>query len=143
VDTSAIRLETIATRTRRGPDSPPDIAPVLHQTSTFRAIDDASFVAMAATPRHSAYYTRDGNPTVAEAEGLIAALEGAEACLLPASGMGAMSTAVLGLTRQGDHVVAQRSHYMGTTQLMTEVLPRFGIDMRCSAPSPTLSPPGC
>lgn len=56
-------------------------------------------------------------------------LEGAEACLLTASGMGAMSTAVLALTRQGDHVVAQRSHYMGTTQLMSEVLPRFGVEV--------------
>src|SRR5262249_26877146 len=62
-------------------------------------------------------------------ESLIASLEGAESCLLTASGMGAMSTAVLGLVRQGDHVVAQRTHYMGTTQLLSEVLPRFGIQV--------------
>jgi len=125
----SIKVDTLLTRTERAPGSPPDIAPVLHQTSTFRAIDDASFIEMALTPRHSGYYTRDGNPTVAEAEGLIAALEGAESCLLTASGMGAMSTAILGLVRQGDNVVAQRSHYMGTTQLMAEVLPRFGVDV--------------
>ncbi len=129
MDTHSIRFETIVTRTNRGLGSLPDVAPALHQTSTFRAIDDASFVAMASTPRHSEYYTRDGNPTVADTERLIASLEAAEACLLTASGMGAMSTAVLGLTRQGDHVVAQRSHYMGTTQLMSEVLPRFGIEV--------------
>jgi cystathionine beta-lyase/cystathionine gamma-synthase len=123
------RVDTLLTRTERAAGSPSDIAPVLHQTATFRAIDDASFVEMASTPRHSGYYTRDGNPTVAEAEGLIAALEGAESCLLTASGMGAMSTSVLGLVRQGDHVVAQRSHYMGTTQLMSEVLPRFGVEV--------------
>ena len=40
-----------------------------------------------------------------------------------------MSTAVLGLVSQGDHVVAQRTHYMGTTQLLTEVLPRFGVEV--------------
>src|SRR5689334_13035872 len=125
----AVRIDTLLARTERTPGAPLDIAPVLHQTSTFRAIDDASFIEMASTPRHSGYYTRDGNPTVAEAEALIAALEGAESCLLTASGMGAMSTAVLGLVRQGDHVVAQRSHYMGTTQLMTEVLPRFGVEV--------------
>ena len=118
------RVDTLLTHTERTPGSASDIAPVLHQTSTFRAIDDASFIEMASTPRHSGYYTRDGNPTVAEVEGLIATLEGAESCLLTASGMGAMSTSVLGLIRQGDHVVAQRSHYMGTTQLMSEVLPR-------------------
>lgn len=124
-----VQMETMVTRTPCGPGSPPDIAPVLHQTSTFRACDDASFITMASTPRHSTYYTRDGNPTVAQVEELIAMLEGAEACLLTASGMGAMSTAVLALTRQGDHVVAQRSHYMGTTQLMSEVLPRFGVEV--------------
>jgi cystathionine beta-lyase/cystathionine gamma-synthase len=104
-----------------------DIAPALHQTSTFRAFDDASFVEMATMPRHETYYTRDGNPTVGAAEKLLASLEGAQGCLLTASGMGAMSTSVLGLLREGDEVIAQRVHYMGTTQLLTEVLPRFGI----------------
>ncbi len=125
----ALRMDTLLAHSRPAGGAPTDIAPVLHQTSTFRAIDDASFIEMASTPRHTGYYTRDGNPTVAEAERLLAALEGAEACLLTSSGMGAMSTTVLGLVRQGDHVVAQRSHYMGTTQLMTEVLARFGVEV--------------
>jgi cystathionine beta-lyase/cystathionine gamma-synthase len=129
MDTHAVWLDTLVTRTDRAPGAPAAVAPVLHQTATFRAADDASFLEMASTPRHSAYYTRDGNPTISNVESLIAALEGAESCLLTASGMGAMSTAVLGLVRQGDHVVAQRTHYMGTTQLLTEVLPRFGVDV--------------
>jgi cystathionine beta-lyase/cystathionine gamma-synthase len=127
VGINAMHRETLLTRTDRAPGAPPDVAPVLHQTATFRAADDVVFRDMATTPRHTAYYTRDGNPTIADAEQLIAALEGAESCLLTASGMGAISTAVLSLVGQGDHVVAQRSHYMGTTQLLTEVLPRFGI----------------
>ena len=122
MDTDAVRLDTLVTRTDRAPGSLPDVAPALHQTATFRATDDATFLKMSTTPRHDAYYTRDGNPTISDVEALIAALEGAETCLLTASGMGAMSTAVLGLVRQGDHVVAQRSHYMGTTQLLGEVL---------------------
>ena len=129
MDTDAVRLDTLVTRTDRAPGSLPDVAPALHQTATFRATDDATFLKMSTTPRHDAYYTRDGNPTISDVEALIAALEGAETCLLTASGMGAMSTAVLGLVRQGDHVVAQRSHYMGTTQLLGEVLPRFGIEV--------------
>ena len=129
MDTHAFRLDTLLTRTDRAAGSPADVAPVLHQTATFRASDDATFLQMASTPRHVAYYTRDGNPTISDVESLIAALEGAESCLLTASGMGAMSTAVLGLVRQGDHVVAQRTHYMGTTQLLSEVLPRFGVEV--------------
>jgi cystathionine gamma-lyase len=125
----AIRLETTLTGAERGPGALPDIAPALHQTASFRAFDDAAFADMASTSRHSGYYTRDGNPTLAQVECLIASLEGAESCLLTASGMGAMSTTVLGLVSQGDHVVAQRTHYMGTSQLLTEVLPRFGIEV--------------
>jgi cystathionine beta-lyase/cystathionine gamma-synthase len=129
VDTHAVRLDTLVTRTDRAPGSLPDVAPTLHQTATFRAADDAAFLEMATTPRHASYYTRDGNPTIASVESLIATLEGAESCLLTASGMSAMSTAVLGLVRQGDHVVAQRTHYMGTAQLLSEVLPRFGVEV--------------
>lgn len=129
MDTPAVRMDTLVTRTDRAPGSLPDVAPALHQTATFRAADDASFLEMASTPRHDTYYTRDGNPTISNVESLIAALEGAESCLLTASGMGAISTAVLGLVRQGDHVIAQRTHYMGTTQLLSEVLPRFGIEV--------------
>jgi cystathionine beta-lyase/cystathionine gamma-synthase len=129
VDIHAVRLDTLVTRTDRAPGSLPDVAPALHQTATFRAADDATFLEMATTPRHDTYYTRDGNPTISDVESLIAALEGGESCLLTASGMGAMSTAVLGLVCQGDHVVAQRTHYMGTTQLLGEVLPRFGVEV--------------
>ncbi len=129
MDAHADRFDTLVTRTSRVPGAPPDVAPVLHQTATFRADDDAAFLKMASTPRHPGYYTRDGNPTVADVESLIAALEGAESCLLTASGMGAMSTAVFALVGQGDHVVAQRTHYMGTTQLLSEVLPRFGVQV--------------
>ncbi len=129
MDIHAVRVDTLLTRTNRAPGSLPDVAPALHQTATFRAADDASFLEMASTPRHNSYYTRDGNPTIADAESLIAALEGAASGLLTASGMGAMSTAVLGLVQQGDHVVAQRTHYMGTTQLLGELLPRFGVEV--------------
>jgi cystathionine beta-lyase/cystathionine gamma-synthase len=127
MDHQTVRPDTRVTRTDRGMLS--DIAPALHQTSTFRAVDDEAFLEMAKTPRHASYYTRDGNPTTAAAESMIAALECAQSCLLTASGMGAMSTAILGILRQGDHIIAQRTHYMGTTQLLSEVLPRFGIDV--------------
>ena len=130
-----VRLETLLTRTDQGPGSLSDVAPALHQTATFRAADDATFLEMANTPRHNAYYTRDGNPTISNVESLIASLEGAESCLLTASGMAAISTAVLGIVRQGDHVVAQRCHYMGTTQLLDEVLPRFGIEVSVVDPT--------
>jgi cystathionine beta-lyase/cystathionine gamma-synthase len=129
MDHDSFRLDTRLTRTHGGPGTLFDVAPALHQTTTFRAPDDEAFREMATTPRHATYYTRDGNPTTAAAESMIASLERAESCLVTASGMGAMSAAILGIARQGDHVVAQRSHYMGTTQLLREVLPRFGVEV--------------
>jgi methionine-gamma-lyase len=82
---------------------------------------------MATQPRHSRYYTRYGNPTLERAETIIAQLEGAEAALVTGSGMGAITTTILALVQSGDHIVAQRNHYMGTTKLLTEILPRFGM----------------
>jgi len=103
------------------------IAPPIYQTTTFRAGSADEFAEMATQPHHSSYYTRYGNPTLARAEAVLAQLEGAEAALVTASGMGAISTAVLALVQSGDHLVAQRNHYMGTTKLLTEMLPKFGV----------------
>jgi len=103
------------------------IAPPIHQSSTFRAASAADFATMATEPRHARYYTRYGNPTLERVEKVIAALEGAEAALVTASGMGAITTTVLTLVQAGDHIIAQRNHYMGTTKLLTELLPRFGV----------------
>ena len=108
-------------------DADSAVAPPLYQSSSFRAASQEDFNAMSATPRHDRYYTRDGNPTFSRVERLIAGLEGAEAALLTASGMGAISATILTLVSQGDHVIAQKTHYMGTAQLLAQFLPRFGI----------------
>src|SRR5690606_27195863 len=49
---------------------------------------------------------------------------------MTASGMGAISAVALGLLKAGDLAVGQTSHYMGTTKLFTELLPRFGVRTR-------------
>ena len=103
------------------------IAPPIYQTTTFRAGSADEFAEMATQPHPPSYYTRYGNPTLARAETVLAQLEGAEAALVTASGMGAITTAVLALVQSGDHIVAQRNHYMGTTKLLTDVLPKFGV----------------
>jgi cystathionine gamma-lyase len=105
-----------------------DVAPPLHLTSTFAAESAADFAEMATRARHPGYYTRYGNPTVARAEEVIATLEGAESAWLAASGMGAIATAILTLVSQGDHIVAQQNHDMGTSKLLAELLPRFGVE---------------
>ncbi len=109
-----------------GDDS--SVAPPIHPSATFRAADAADFAQMASRPRHPRYYTRYGNPTLERVAQLVAALEGGEAGLVTASGMGAISAVLIGLLKAGDHVVGQTNHYMGTTRLLTELMPRFGVD---------------
>lgn len=121
--------ETLVSHADNGIDPTSDIAPPIHQTAPFRASSDDDFREMSSTPRHDRYYTRDGNPTFTRAEAIIAALEGMPSALLTASGMAAISTTVLALVGQGDHVVAQKTHYMGTSQLLSQMLPRFGVNV--------------
>jgi cystathionine beta-lyase/cystathionine gamma-synthase len=123
------RSETLVAHADGGIDDGSDVAPPIHQTAQFRASSDEEFARMSDTPRHPRNYTRDGNPTFTRVESIIAALEGAETALLTSSGMGAISTSVLSLVGQGDHVIAQKTHYMGTAQLLSIVLPRFGVDV--------------
>jgi cystathionine beta-lyase/cystathionine gamma-synthase len=124
---ATFRPETLVAHADAGIDDLSDVSPPIHQTAPFRALSDSQFAEMSSTPRHPRNYTRDGNPTFTRVEAIIASLEGAETGLLTSSGMGAISTSVLSLVGQGDHVVAQRTHYMGTAQLLSNVLPRFGV----------------
>ena len=59
-------------------------------------------------------YSRDENPTVRAAEEAVAQLEGAETSIVFGSGMGAMTTALMGLVSAGDEVIAATALYGGT-----------------------------
>lgn len=74
-------------------------------------------------------YTRLGNPTTAELERKMAILEGAEAAAATASGMGAVSAALLANLQVGDHLVASNAVYGCTYALMTTQFARFGIEV--------------
>ncbi|MDQ0194703.1 trans-sulfuration enzyme family protein [Paenibacillus wynnii] len=73
------------------------------------------------------YYGRYGNPTSRTLEKKIAALEGGEDALGVSSGMAAISIALLGFLKQGDHVVVTKDVYGGTYNFLTSLAPRFGI----------------
>src|SRR5690606_6045553 len=60
---------------------------------------------------------------------ILARLEGTETALVTGSGMGAISTTLLALLKAGDHVIAQSRHYMSTTKLLDELLPRYGVEV--------------
>jgi cystathionine gamma-synthase len=74
-------------------------------------------------------YGRYGNPTQKIAEAKLAALEGAGDCLLFASGMGAMTTALFAMLSRGTHVVVTDDSYRRTRQFLNQTLNRYGIEV--------------
>jgi O-succinylhomoserine sulfhydrylase len=72
-------------------------------------------------------YGRYGNPTVSMFEERLALLEGAEAAYGVASGMAAVYGALACTLKTGDHIVASRALFGSCYQIITSILPRFGI----------------
>ena len=98
---------------------------VLSSAFGFESADEA---AGAFKKENDAYiYGRWGNPTVEALEAKLAALEGSEAAAATASGMAAISGALLALCESGSHIVAPRAMYAESARLLRERLPRFGI----------------
>jgi O-succinylhomoserine sulfhydrylase len=81
----------------------------------------------AGTERHY-QYSRFGNPTVAMLEARLAALEGAEACRMTATGMAAVHAAMLSHLKAGDRVVASRALFGSCHWIVSTLLPRYGIE---------------
>jgi O-succinylhomoserine sulfhydrylase len=74
-------------------------------------------------------YARYGNPTVAAFEDRMAAIEGTEDGFATASGMAAVSGALMAMLRAGDHVVAARALFGSCIYVLEEVLTRFGVEV--------------
>jgi methionine-gamma-lyase len=106
------------------------VGTAISRTSTFTFADTEQMKQWAEGKGSYFIYTRYGNPTLAVAEKKIAALEGAEDALVTASGMAAISSALLGVLKAGDQLVATLSLYGGTYRLMRDVFPRMGIKVK-------------
>src|SRR6202161_4180145 len=102
----------------------------ISRTANFTFANTEELKLWAEGKRPAYIYTRYGNPTLSVAEAKIAALEGAEAAIVTASGMAAISSALLAVLQAGDEVIATRALYGGTYRLMRDVFPRMGIVVR-------------
>ena len=74
-------------------------------------------------------YQRFGNPTTQMFEDRLALLEGADVCRATASGMAAVHVALTGLLRAGDHIVAGRALFGSCRWILSEWMPRFGVEV--------------
>lgn len=103
------------------------VAPPIIQTSnfTFKKVDDLYH---AFQDEMSGYlYSRGLNPTVEILRKKLAALDGAEDCLVFNSGAAAIFAGVLANVKTGDHIVSVRSPYTWAQRMFDIVLPRFGV----------------
>jgi methionine-gamma-lyase len=119
---------TAAIHTKRESSNARPVASPIFQTTTFAVPSAAELARVAVEVGSPDFYTRHGNPNHVELADAVATLEGAEAGVVFASGMGALTTTVLALVQTGDHVVAQRSMYGGSLSLVQKLLPRLGVD---------------
>ncbi|MEZ5967507.1 MAG: methionine gamma-lyase [Hyphomonas sp.] len=103
------------------------LTPPLHLTSTFAFPDAQTGGALFAGEAEGHVYSRISNPTVALLEDRIASLEGAEAGLATASGMGAISSLMWTLVKPGDEIITDKTLYGCTFAFMRDGLSRFGI----------------
>jgi O-succinylhomoserine sulfhydrylase len=100
----------------------------LFLTSGYTYDDAETVAARFAGEEEGMTYSRLQNPTVAMLEERIALMEGAEACRAQASGMAAMTSALLCQLSQGDHMVAAKAAFGSCRWLSDHLLPRFGIE---------------
>lgn len=106
------------------------VATPIARTSTFTFSSTAEMKRWAEGRSPAYIYTRYGNPTLAVAEAKLAALEAGEAALVTASGMAAISSALLSVLQAGDEVIATQQLYGGTYRLMRDIFPRMGITVK-------------
>lgn len=99
----------------------------LYLTSSFIFDDAEQGRAIFADEMEGNIYSRYANPNTTEFIDKVCDLEGAEAGLAFASGMAAVFASFAGLLKSGDHVVAYRAIFGSTHQLLTTLLPRWGI----------------
>lgn len=105
------------------------LATPLYQTSTF-IFDNAKQGADRFAGENEGYiYTRLGNPTTRQLEMRVAAMEGMEDAAATATGMAAVSAALLTNLQAGDHIISSKAVYGCSFALMNHMLKRFGIEV--------------
>ncbi|MBU5307003.1 methionine gamma-lyase [Clostridioides mangenotii] len=101
----------------------------IFQTSTF-VFDSAEQGGRRFALEEGGYiYSRLGNPTNTQLEEKVALLEGAEACVSTASGIGAITSALWSALKAGDHVVASKTLYGCTYAMFNHGISRYGVEV--------------
>jgi len=100
----------------------------IFRTSTYKLTDE-KYQGWAEGLHHTVVYSRISSINSEVVSAKLAAMEGAEDAEVFSSGMAAISTTLMTFLSKGDHIIATNDCYGGTYGLLTEVLPRFGIEV--------------
>ncbi len=111
------------------------VAPPIVQSSTYRFENSEDAVRYAKGDPGVLVYTRYHNPTVWEAEERLALIMNAEKALFVASGMAAVSSAILAAAKNGDEIISTPALYGGTYRFFRDILPDHGITVRYVDPT--------
>lgn len=124
-----VGFDTLSLHAGQRPDAETGArAAPIYQSTSFVFRDATHAASLFDIGRAGHVYSRISNPTVAVLEERVAALEGGVGAVCTASGMAAIHLGITTLAGAGDHVVASRSLYGGTHNLLSYTLPRFGIE---------------
>jgi len=109
------------------PGNRPLVMPIYQSVKfDFESLDDT--LEFLRGDRPGFFYSRAANPTTRQLELQLAGMQGRDECLVTGSGVGAISQALLALTRQGDHVLCFVETYNPTRYLIRRMLARFGVN---------------
>lgn len=124
---AGLRPETLAVRTALAPSQHGENSEALFLTSGY-VQPNAEVSAQRFATSEDFTYSRTSNPTVRSFEARLAAMEGTEAAVATATGMGAILLLIMGLLKSGDHVICSRSVFGSTINLFAKEFGKFGVE---------------
>ncbi len=135
MNTEDLHPDTLAVRAGTTRTSFQEHSEAMFLTSSFVFSSAAEAAARFAGSAAGPIYARFTNPGVSMFEERLAQLEGAQRCVAFSSGMAAILATVMGLMKAGEHVVASRSIFGSTVQLLQNILGRFGVETTFVSPT--------
>ena len=125
---AGLSTDTLAVRAGMDRTHHREHSEAMYLTSSFVFDSAAQAAVMVSGEEDGQVYARFTNPSVTLFEQRLAALEGAEDCIATASGMAAITAMIMANLSAGDHIVASKSLFGSSIQLLSNILPRFGIE---------------
>lgn len=124
-----MKFETLAIRIQTALTAEKEHSTPMFPTSSFVFDDAAQMRAVFADEEEGNIYSRFTNPNCTEFENKIAALEGTEDAVATASGMAAIFASFMALLKTGDHLISSRAVFGSTHTILTQYLPKWGIEV--------------